>query len=246
MEAGKTALITGASGGIGQAAALLFAKSGYRVALHYYRGKEKAERLLAQINKDGGEAMAVQADISSEAQVKKMFAHIRAAYGRVDALVNNAGTAEQKLIWDISGEDWDRMFAVNMKGMFLCSREAAADMVSEKSGSIVNVSSIWGISGASMEVHYSAAKAAAIGFTRALAKELAPSGVRVNCVAPGVIETPMNAHLDKDILRALREETPLGRLGTPEDVAHSILFLSSDRAAFITGALLSPNGGFVI
>jgi 3-oxoacyl-[acyl-carrier protein] reductase len=246
METKKTVLVTGASGGIGSATAGLFARRGYRVALHYHNGRERCENVLNKIRETGGEAVAVRADISDEAQVKEMFAQVRAAFGRVDVLVNNAGTAEQKLIWDITGEDWDHMFAVNMRGMFFCSREAAEGMVSRKSGKIVNVSSIWGICGASMEVHYSAAKAAVIGFTRALAKELGPSGIRVNCVAPGVIDTPMNAHLDAEALRALKDETPLGRVGTPEDVAHSILFLASDQADFITGQVLSPNGGFVI
>jgi len=246
LENKKTVLITGASGGIGSAAALLFAKRGYRVALHYNRGKDRCENLLSQIKEAGGDAILVQADIADEAQVMEMFARTDAAFGRLDVLVNNAGTAGQKLIWDISADEWDAMFAVNMKGMFLCSREAARGMVSRKSGKIVNVSSVWGITGASMEVHYSAAKAAVIGFTRALAKELGPSGVQVNCVAPGVIDTPMNAHLDAETMAALKEETPLGRIGTPEDAANSIFFLASDEAGFITGQVLSPNGGFVI
>jgi 3-oxoacyl-[acyl-carrier protein] reductase len=246
MDNKKTVLVTGASGGIGSAAALLFARSGYRVALHYHNGRERCETVLNKIKQAGGAAVMVRADISDEAQVKKMFAQANASFGCLDVLVNNAGTAGQKLIWDITADDWDAMFAVNMKGMFLCSKEAAACMVSQKSGKIVNVSSVWGMTGASMEVHYSAAKAAVIGFTRALAKELAPSGIQVNCVAPGVIDTPMNAHLDAETMRALKEETPLGRLGTPDDVANSILFLASDKADFITGQVLSPNGGFVI
>ncbi len=246
MEKKKTALVTGASGGIGGATALLFAQSGYRVALHYNSGAARCERVLKEIKDLGEKALMVRADISDEAQVKEMFAQVRASFGRVDVLVNNAGTAQQKLIWDITEADWDAMFAVNMKGMFFCSREAAKDMVSRKSGKIINISSVWGICGACMEAHYSAAKAAAIGFTRALAKELGPSGVQVNCVAPGVIETPMNAHLDEAAMKALKDETPLGRTGTPGDIAQSILFLASDKADFITGQVLSPNGGFVI
>lgn len=246
MDIKKTVLITGASGGIGRAAALLFAQKGYRVALHYHRGRERGEAVLSKIKEEGGEAVLVQADIADEAQVQAMFAQIRSSFGCLDVLVNNAGTAGQKLLWDITADEWDAMFAVNMKGMFLCSREAARCMVSRRSGKIVNVSSVWGITGASMEVHYSAAKAAVIGFTRALAKELAPSGVQVNCVAPGVINTPMNAHLDEETMEALKEETPLGRIGTPEDAANSIFFLASDKADFITGTVLSPNGGFVI
>jgi 3-oxoacyl-[acyl-carrier protein] reductase len=246
MEKKKTVLVTGASGGIGGATALLFAQRGYRVALHYNKGEARCGRVLNRIADFGGQALAVRADIACEAQVKEMFAQVRASFGDLDVLVNNAGTAQQKLIWDITEADWDAMFAVNMKGMFFCSREAAGGMVSKKSGKIINVSSVWGICGASMEVHYSAAKAAAIGFTRALAKEIGPSGVQVNCVAPGVIDTPMNAHLDETAAEALKDETPLGRFGTPEDVAQSIFFLASSEADFITGQVLSPNGGFVI
>ena len=175
-----------------------------------------------------------------------MINDLHHAFGPVDVLVNNAGIAEQKVFADITEQDWDRMFATNVKGMYLCAQAVLSDFLQKQSGAIVNLSSVWGITGASCEVHYSAAKAAVIGFTKALAKELAPSGVRVNCVAPGVIDTDMNAALAEEALAVLREETPLGAIGTPEQVAEAIYFLAGEGAGFITGQVLSPNGGFVI
>ena len=175
-----------------------------------------------------------------------MVSQIAEEMGDIDLLVNNAGIAQQKLFSDISEEDWDTMFAVNVKGMFHCIQAVLPRMIHYKRGKIINLSSIWGMVGASCEVHYSAAKAAIIGMTKALAKEVGPSGIQVNCVAPGVIDTPMNAQLDATALDALVEETPLERLGTPLDVAHMIAYLASPQADFITGQVFSPNGGFVI
>jgi 3-oxoacyl-[acyl-carrier protein] reductase len=242
----KTVLITGASGGIGSAASWAFAKAGYRVALHYFKSQEKCRKIYNEIVDAGTAALMVSADVSDQGQVEVMFEQINKALGGVDVLVNNAGIAQQKLFTDITEAEWDRMFAVNMKGTANCCRLAVPHMVSQKQGKIINVSSVWGICGASCEVHYSAAKAAVIGFTKALAKELGPSGIQVNCVAPGVIKTGMTGELDKDTIQALKDETPLGKIGQPRDIAECILYLASEKADFITGQVISPNGGFVI
>ena len=177
-----------------------------------------------------------------EAQVQAVVER----WGQIDLLVNNAGIAQQRLFTEITEAEWDRMFAVNAKGLYACCRAVVPGMIRRHSGNIINVSSMWGQAGASCEVHYSAAKAAVIGFTKALAKELGPSGIRVNCVAPGVIATEMNAALDGETLDALREETPLGTIGTPEEAARAILWLAGDGASFVTGQVIGVNGGFVI
>lgn len=175
-----------------------------------------------------------------------MFAQIERLYGGVDILINNAGVAQQKLFTDITAEDWAAMIGVNLTGVFHCTQAALPYMIRQKRGSIVNVSSIWGLCGASCEVHYSAAKAGVIGLTKALAKELGPSHITVNCVAPGVIDTEMNGGLDSEALAALAEETPLGRIGTAEEVAESVWFLAGGGAPFLTGQVIQPNGGIVI
>jgi 3-oxoacyl-[acyl-carrier protein] reductase len=175
-----------------------------------------------------------------------MFARAVDAFLEVDVLVNNAGSAWQGLMTDMTAAQWDDIFAVNMRGAFLCAREALPPMVSRRQGRIVNVSSVWGIAGASCEVCYSAAKAALIGFTKALAKEAGPSGVRVNCVAPGLVMTNMTAGLTQDDIDAVRKESVLGRMGTPGDVARAVYYLASEGAGFVTGQVLSPNGGLVI
>lgn len=242
----RTVLITGASRGIGAAAARRFAEAGDRVAINYNTNKDRAQALAAALEKEGYPVKTFRADVSNMQEVIRMINDLHHAFGPVDVLVNNAGIAEQKVFADITEQDWDRMFATNVKGMYLCAQAVISDFLQKQSGAIVNLSSVWGITGASCEVHYSAAKAAVIGFTKALAKELAPSGVRVNCVAPGVIDTDMNAALAEEALAVLREETPLGAIGTPEQVAEAIYFLAGEGAGFITGQVLSPNGGFVI
>lgn len=241
-----TVLITGAATGIGKAAALLFAAEGYNVAVHYNKSEKEALALCERIAAQGGRAVAVRADVANTAQVNAMTQRVAEVFGHIDVLINNAGLAQTKLFTDLTADDWDAMFSVNVKGVFHCSQAVLPGMISRKAGCIVNVSSIWGMVGASCEVHYSAAKAAVIGLTKALAKELGPSGIRVNCVAPGVIETRMIDGLDDNTKEALKEETPLGRLGTAQDVAQAIRFLASENAGFITGQVLSPNGGFVI
>lgn len=242
----KTVFVTGASRGIGKAAALCFAKNDYNVAICYNKNECAAKEVLSEITAFGGNAAVFKADVSNMTEVSAAIESAKKLFGTIDVLINNAGIAQQKVFSDITEDDWDNMFDVNVKGMFNSCKCTLDDMIDKKSGKIINISSIWGIAGASCEVHYSAAKAAVIGFTKALAKELAPSGICVNCVAPGVIKTDMLSSFNEDTLSELAEETPLGRLGTPEDIANVLLFLASDKADFITGQVISPNGGFVI
>lgn len=237
-------LITGASGGIGSAMALAFAGRGYGVALHYRSGGESARETAERIRFEGGSAGLFQADVASEPEVEAMFAEAERQFGFFDVLVNNAGVSWKGLFTEMSLVEWERVFAVNCTGVFLCSRRALVPMIRNKRGCIVNVSSMWGQTGASCEAAYSASKAAVIGLTQALAREEGPSGIRVNCIAPGVIDTPMNAGLTGEDLAALREETPLMRTGSPEEVAGAALFLAEN--GFITGQTLGVNGGFVI
>ncbi|HIR47027.1 MAG TPA: SDR family oxidoreductase [Candidatus Caccousia avicola] len=237
----KTALVTGGSRGIGAAVCRRLAEDGFRVVVHFNRSREKAEALARELTeKTGLPHLALPAELAERAQVEELF---RLA-GPVDVLVNNAGIAQQKLFTDITEDDWRRMFAVDVDGVFRCCQCALPHMIHEKSGCIINIASIWGEIGASCEVHYSAAKAAVIGLTKALAKELGPSHIRVNCVSPGVIDTEMNAMFDKETMRDLCESTPLGRIGSPEDIAAAVSFLASDAASFITGQTLSVNGLF--
>ena len=238
----KTVLITGASRGIGRACAFAFANAGYRVGVNYHTHFEDAQSVVRAITTRGGDAVPLQADVADFAAVSGMVS----AFGRIDVLVNNAGVACDGLLQDIPPTAWARTFAVNVNGAYYCARCALPQMLSRHEGCILNVSSMWGRVGASFEVPYSASKAALIGFTKALAKEVGPSGVRVNCVAPGVIGTAMNANHTKEDMEALTQDTPLMRLGTPEDVANALLFLASDSAAFITGQVLGVDGGFVM
>jgi 3-oxoacyl-[acyl-carrier protein] reductase len=242
----KTVLITGASRGIGRATAEIFATEGYNVVINYLGSQRHAEELYAALEAKGYPALAVKADVALRPQVDAMVHSAVSRFGGIDVLVNNAGIAQQKLFGDITQCDWDRMLAVNLTGVFNCCQAVLPHMLHNKSGRIVNVSSMWGVAGASCEVHYSAAKAAVIGFTKALAKELGPSNIQVNCVAPGVIDTDMNAELSADDRAALIEQTPLMRIGTPLDAAQAIYFLASDKAAYFTGQVLGVNGGFVI
>lgn len=241
-----TVIITGASRGIGKACALEFGKSGADVIVNYTRSKEKAEEVCEEISKLGGRALPFCADVADRKAVDEMIAFARSNFGSISTLVNNAGIAEQIMFCDITAEKWDRMFAVDVKGVYNCIQAALPDMIHNKSGRIINISSMWGITGASCEVHYSAAKAAVIGMTKALAKELGPSGITVNAIAPGVISTEMNGNISEEIMDELKEETPIGRIGTPEDIAETALFLASPKASFITGEVISVNGGFVI
>ena len=247
MKQNQVVLVTGASGGIGKAVAEKFAQNGYRVAVHYHNGKERAEALQKQLEQQGCSVMTVQADLRDSMQVQAMIEQIERSWGGVDVLVNNAGVAQQKLFTDITDEEWRNMFAIHVDGAFYCARAVLPEMIHRKRGCIINVSSMWGQTGGSCEVHYSAAKGALQAMTKALAKEVGPSGIRVNCVAPGVILTEMNTRMfDQDTLEALKEETPLETLGTTEDVANMIYFLASAEAGFITGQIIGVNGGMVI
>ncbi|MBQ4612018.1 MAG: 3-oxoacyl-ACP reductase FabG [Clostridia bacterium] len=243
---GKVALVTGASRGIGRAVAVRLAQMGYDIAVLYHEATASAHAVVEQLNGFGVRAIAYPCDVADSVAVNETVERITDEMGEISALVNNAGVAQQKLFTDLTDEDWHRMMGVNLDGTFFVTRAVLKGMLQRHEGTIVNVSSMWGQVGASCEVHYSAAKAAVIGMTKALAKEVGPSGVRVNCVAPGVIKTDMMRDFDEETLAALTDETPLMRLGSPEDVANVVAFLLSDEASFITGQVIAPNGGFVI
>ena len=240
------ALVTGASGGIGQAIARRLAKDGFALCLHYHKNEHAARALANEITAQGGRAVALSADLADEAQAQALVAECEKALGDVDVLVNNAGISKQGLLTDLSAADWQKMFGVHVDGAFYLSRAVLPAMIRKKAGRIIQISSMWGISGGSCEVAYSAAKAALIGFTKSLAKEVGPSGITVNCVAPGVIDTPMNAHLSEDDLAALADETPLCRIGTPAEVANAVAFFAGDQSTFITGQVLAVDGGITV
>ncbi len=230
----NTVLVTGGVRGIGKRIAAAFLKKGYRVCVTYSKDKENASVAVAE----GLEVY--QADVSKEEEIVELFKKI----GRVDILVNNAGISLVKQIQDISVAEFNRVLSVNLGGAFLCSREAAKGMISRQKGCIINISSVWGEVGGSCESVYSASKAGLIGFTKALAKELGWSGIRVNCISPGVIDTAMNARFSEQEIRALIEEIPAGRIGSGEDIAQAALYLAENE--YVTGVDLPVNGGFSI
>lgn len=241
----KTVLITGGSRGIGAAAVRAFAQAGYAVALNYCRSRDAALRLAEELTAQGHIVLPVQADVSDPDQVRHMVDNVLDNFCQLDILICNAGTAWRGLLCDLTDQDWHRLRGTDLDGVLYCCQAVYRHMVSRKQGRILTVSSMWGRSGASCEAAYSAAKAGVIGLTQALARELGPSGITVNCVAPGVIDTEMNAGLTPEDLQALSEETPLGRLGTPEDVARALLFLASPEAGFLTGQVLGVDGGYL-
>ncbi len=232
----RNVLITGGSRGIGASCVRTFAAAGDRVYF-FYRSDDVAAQTLA---KETG-AVALKCDVADKNAVAKTFESLPT----FDILVNNAGICGFSLFQDISEEDWDQMIQTHLGGTFRCTKAVLPGMISQKQGCIINISSMWGQVGASCEVHYSAAKAGVIGLTKALAKEVGPSGIRVNCVAPGVIDTDMNHALTPDALSSLTDETPLGRIGTPEEIAQMVYWLTTDQSSFLTGQVLSPNGGIV-
>lgn len=236
----KTAIVTGGAKGIGAAIVKRLVRDGYKVALCYNNSDLQANSLCGEL---GENCKAYKLDITDSVAVNNTFADIEKNFGEIAVLVNNAGIAEQTLFTDITDEMWNKMIETNLSGAFYCSRAVLKYMINRKRGKIVNISSIWGEIGGSCEVHYSAAKAGLIGMTKALAKEVGLSGINVNCVSPGVILTDMTSHFDEDTMNELKNETPLNRIGTPEDVAGAVAFLVSKDADFITGQDLAVNGG---
>ena len=242
----KVALVTGASRGIGRAIAILLAQRGYAVCVNYARAQTQAIEVVTEIQANGGKAMAVQADVSCKAEVDAMVGQVEQSLGTVDLLVNNAAVSLEGLFQDTLDEQWERIFAVNVGGVRNTISRVLPPMLHCKQGCIINVSSIWGQRGASCEVAYAATKAAVEGLSRSLALELAPSGIRVNCVAPGCIETDMLQALGQDTLAELAQETPVGRLGKPSEIARVVGFLASEDASFLTGQVLTADGGFCV
>lgn len=246
MLENKAAIITGASRGIGSAAALLLAREGCPVIINYKESREAAHRLADVINSTGGRAVPFKADVSNRLEVDEMVHACISSFGKVDILVNNAGISKASLFTDISDREWEEMINVNLKGVFLCCQSVLKHMLQQKSGKIINISSIWGMVGGSCEAHYSAAKGGVIALTKALAKEMGPSGIHVNAIAPGITHTDMLCGLNDDEMGELRSNTPLMRFGTPDDIARCVLYLAGSDSDFVTGQVISPNGGFVV
>ena len=242
----RVALVTGSSRGIGRAIASELARTGYSVCINYIRHREAAESLASELAAAGCRTITVQADVADGESVAEMVRRTERELGHISLLVNNAGIAGQAQFQDITDEMWNRYLAVNLSGARNTIKAVLPHMISEKAGCIVNISSIWGLRGASCEVAYACTKAGIIALTRSLAMELGPSHIRVNCVAPGVIQTDMVQVLGEETLRDLAQQPPLCRLGTPEDIAHAVAFLASDKASFLTGQVLTADGGFIV
>lgn len=240
----RCALITGASGGIGSACARALARDGFKLVLCFSSNEDKALQLAEEL-KAITDVITVRADVSDSSQVNNAFKNATEAFGGVSVLVNSAGIAQQKLFTDITDGDWARMVGINLTGVFNTCRCAVPYMVKQKAGKIINISSMWGVCGASCEVHYSAVKAGVIGLTKALARELAPSNIQVNCITPGVIDTPMNSCFSQAELDALREETPMGRFGTPDEVASLVSYLAGDASGYVTAQVIGVDGAFI-
>ncbi|UHA73875.1 elongation factor P 5-aminopentanone reductase [Paenibacillus sp. 481] len=242
---GETAvLITGGSRGIGSAVAERFASVGMKVIIHYLQAHEAANEVARRCLQYGGDVLTVTADLRSRDQLLRMQEKLELHGFTPDILVNNAGVAHYGLFTDVTEEEWDDNMAINLKGMFMCTQLFAPHMISQKYGRIINVSSVWGLTGASCEVMYSTAKGGVNAFTKALAKELAPSGVTVNAVAPGVVETDMIKHLNAEERALLQSDIPAGRLASPEEIASLVYFLALPESSYITGQVISPNGGW--
>lgn len=242
----KTVIVTGASRGIGACVAKKFAEKGYNVVINYNKSEKQAREVALEVEKLGGKALLVKADVSDPLQVKAMVERVISVFGKVDVLVNNAGISISGLLIDMTDEQIQELIQTNLVSMLTCSREVAKNMMSNQSGRIVNISSIWGVVGGSNESVYSATKAGVIGFSKALAKELGLSNITVNVVAPGAIETDMMKNISSETKKEIASETILQRLGTTKDVADAVLFLASDEASFITGQVLRVDGGWNI
>ncbi|MBM3188010.1 MAG: 3-oxoacyl-[acyl-carrier-protein] reductase [Chloroflexi bacterium] len=243
---GRVAIVTGSSRGIGRAIALELARRGCRVVVNYRSNAAQADEVVEQARATGGEAMAVQADVSLLAEAQQLVEATLAAYGTVDILVNNAGIARDTLLMRMSEEDWDAVLATNLKGAFNCAKAVQRTMLRKRAGRIINIGSVVGISGNVGQANYAAAKAGLIGLTKALAREFGSRGITVNLVAPGFIETDMTAGLSEQLITAAKERIPLERLGQPEDVAAAVAFFASDAAAYITGQVLCVDGGMAM
>ena len=242
----KTVLITGSSRGIGRAIALKLAENNYNIVINYKERKDKANEVIGLVRSKGRDCIAIRADVSDFSQVQNMFDEIFDRFGKVDILINNAGISVYGLVQDITIDDWHNVYGTNVNGMFYCTKLASPKMISQKYGRIVNISSMWGIVGASCESLYASTKGAINSFTKSIAKEFAPSGITANVVAPGVVLTDMLDQLGEDALEVVREETPLGRHSKPEEIADVVEFLLSNKGDFFTGQIISPNGGLVI
>ena len=242
LKTKKLAVITGASSGIGEACARLFAEKGYRLALTYNKGEDKARAISEELSKLT-ECSIYKVDFSDPINAEKASLRIAEEMGGADVLVNNAGTAHFALLQDMTLDEWNRVFNINTTSAFIMTKAFLPYMIREQKGSVINVSSVWGMGGASCEAAYSASKAALVALTKALARETALSGVRVNCVAPGVIDTRMNAHFSSEERCELEESVPMGRYGTPEEIAKVIYFLTSSDASYITGEVICADGG---
>ncbi len=240
----KTVFITGGAKGIGAACAEAFAKKGYRIAVNYRTSADAAEQLRKKLESEGADMIILQGDCSDEKRVNEMISETEKTFGGIDVLVNNAGVSLIKLFTETTAEEWDAVMANNLRSAFLCSRAVCRGMINRGGGAIVNISSMWGMTGASCEVAYSASKAGMIGLTKALCKEMSLSQVRVNCVCPGVIKTDMNASLSDETIESLKEEIPLSCLGTPENVAEAVVFLA--EADYVTGQILAVDGGMTV
>lgn len=246
MSMKKTVLITGSSRGIGREIARLFAKNNYNVVINYNNSEKEAKELFEELTEDGSSVRIFKADISNIHEANALVNYTIGQFEKIDVLINNAGISRFNLFTDISYEQWHEVMNVNLNSVFYVTQKALQYMLPEHCGKIINISSIWGLVGAANEVHYSTSKAAIIGMTKALAKELGPSNIQVNAIAPGVIETDMLKEVDDDTIEMLKYETPLMRIGKPIDIARCALFLASEGGDFITGQVISPNGGFVI
>lgn len=241
----KTVLVTGASRGIGAACAEMFAKNGYFTVINYNRSEKRAEELSEKIKAEGGACMTVRADVTDRESVRRMISLCVCHGGGIDALINNAGIDFYGTFEQTEPSVWDELIKTNLTGVYNVTYAAINEIKNSPCGRIVNISSVWGTYGASCEVAYSASKAAIEGFTKALARETGPSGVTVNCIAPGYIQTEMNARFDEYAVRDVIDRTPLCRLGTPYDIANAALFLCSENASFITGQVIGVDGGFI-
>lgn len=243
---GKSAIVTGASRGIGREIALLLGREGAKVAVNYSGSEDKAREVVQLIQEAGGEAFAIQADVSNQDSVKNMIDKTIESFGTIDILVNNAGITKDNLLMRMKEDEWDDVININLKGVFLCTKGVTRQMMRQRAGKIVNVASIVGVSGNPGQANYVAAKAGVIGLTKTTAKELASRHINVNAVAPGFISTDMTDALNEDVQKQLLAGIPLGKLGSPEDVAKTVLFLLSDDASYITGQTIHVDGGMVM